>query len=629
MAEIPKKAFFSVRREIWVCLLLVLATAAVYYQVAKFDFINFDTDQYVYANSFVKEGLTVNSIRWAFSTMHVSNWHPLTWLSHMLDIELYGLAPGRHHLTNVLFHIANTLLLFGVLRRMTGSLWRTGLVAVLFALHPLHVESVAWIAERKDLLSTFFGLLAIWSYTHYGRHRRVGSYLLLVLFFILSLIAKPMLVTLPFGLLLLDYWPLRRFQSENLKKPSESTRQRNSQTSPAWLIVEKIPLLILSAASCAVTFYAQSTGGAVVSLALHPLQSRITNALAAYAAYIGKMFWPGNLAILYPHPGVIPIGQVIASGLLLILITVLAVRFVKSRPWFLFGWLWYLGTLVPVIGLVQVGVQAMADRYTYVPLIGLFIIIAWGLCDLLTYWKFKRLAMAAFGLALVGGLMALSWKQIGYWQNNTTIFKHALEVTENNSVAHNNYALSVVAQQDKIPEAIRHFKIALDINPNSANVHLNLGLALFWQGNLEEARQSFTKVLQIKSSDATAYNYLGKIQNRLGAPDRAIPSFLQSIKINPDYAEAYNNLGISLYRLGKTDQAVPNYLQAIRIMPSYVEAYNNAGAALIKLGEINKAVAFFREAVRIAPDFVEAQNNLNHTLAALKTLNDRANINRY
>jgi len=627
MAEITKKAFFNVRCELWVCLLLILATIAVYYQVAKFDFINFDTDQYVYENSFVKEGLTENSISWAFSTMHVSNWHPLTWMSHMLDIELYGLDPGRHHLTNVLFHIANTLLLFGVLRRMTGNIWRSGLVAALFALHPLHVESVAWIAERKDLLSTLFGLLAIWSYTHYGRYPRIGSYLLLLLFFILSLMAKPMMVTLPFGLLLFDYWPLRRFQFEALKKAAEPTRQITSQCSPASLIVEKIPLFILSAASCMVTLYAQNTGGAMVSLALHPLQFRIANALVAYAAYIGKMFWPGNLAIFYPHPGMLPIWRVIASCLLLTAITSFAIRFIKSRPWLLVGWLWYLGTLVPVIGLAQVGLQAMADRYTYIPLIGLFIIIAWGFCDLATHWKFKKLALAAFGLALVGVFMAVSWKQAGCWKNSTTVFKQALEVTENNSVAHNNYALGV-AMQGKISEAIKHFKIALDISPNSANTHLNLGLALYERGKLEEARQYFTKALQIKSNDATAYNYLGKIQNRLGAPDRAVPSFRQAIKINPDYAEAYNNLGISLYRLGKTDQSVPNYLQAIRIKPTYVEAYNNVGAALIKLGEINKAVAFFREAVRIAPDFVEAQNNLNNTLAALKILNDRSIVNQ-
>ena len=627
MTDVTKKTFFNVRYELWICLLLVVATAAIYFQVAKFEFINFDTDQYVYENHHVKEGLTANSIRWAFSTLHVSNWHPLTWLSHMLDVELYGLNPGRHHLTSVFFHIVNTLLLFGLLTRMTGNLWRCGFVAALFALHPLHVESVVWIAERKDIISTLFGLLAIWSYTIYGRNPRISSYSLIVLFFILSLMAKPMMVTLPFVLLLLDYWPLRRLKLDARKETSGSTQPVTSQASAVSLIVEKIPLFILSAASCLVTVYAQKSGGAVVSLGLHPLQNRIANALVAYAAYIGKMFWPGNLAIFYPHPGVLPVGQVIISGLLLAIITYFAVRFFKPHPWFLVSWFWYLGTLVPVIGLVQVGVQAMADRYTYVPLIGLFIIIVWGFGELMTHWKLQKMALTACGMAIVGLLTAVTWQQIGYWRNSTALFKHAFEVTDNNSVAHNNYALGV-GMQGKTDEAIKHFKIALKISPNSANARINLGLAFYEQGKLEESRRHFERVLQIKPNDATAHNYLGKIQNRLGAPERAIPRFRQAIKFNPQYAEAYNYLGVSLYRTGKADQAIPNYLKAIRINPSYAEAYNNAGAALIRLGEINKALALFREAVRIAPDYIEAQKNLSKTLAAMKSLNERSVANQ-
>jgi len=627
MTGLTKNTSCNVRPEVWICLLLVLSTVAIYHQVAKFDFINLDTDQYVYENNIVKEGLTARNIRWAFSTMHLTNWHPLTWLSHMLDVELYGLNPGRHHLTNVLFHIANTLLLFGLLRRMTGTIWRSGLVAALFALHPLHIESVVWIAERKDVLSTFFGILAIWSYVYYALHRRLGAYVLAMLFFALSLMAKPMMVTLPFGLLLLDYWPLKRFRFETGKKADGSMGKTASHRSPAALIVEKIPFIVLSAASCVITFYAQKTGGAVVSFVLHPLAFRISNAAVAYAAYIGKMFWPGNLAIFYPHPGVWPVWHFLASCLLLTAVSAVAIRFIKSRPWLLVGWLWYLGTLVPVIGLVQVGHQAMADRYTYIPLIGLFIIISWGFCDLLRGWKFQKSVSAAFGVGVIVVLMAVSWQQIGHWKNSTAVFKHALEVTQNNSVAHNNYATGL-AIQGRTSEATKHFKIALEISPNSANTHLNLGLALFAQGNLEEARRSLTKALQIKPNEATAFNYLGKIQNRLGAPERAVPEFRQAININPAYAEAYNNLGISLYRLGKADQAIPHYLQAIKIKPSFYEAYNNAGAALIKLGEINKAIAFFKEAVRIAPDFVEAQNNLNKTLTALKTLNDRSMVNQ-
>jgi len=458
------KTFNNIRHEIWICFFLVLITLVTYIQVGTFDFDNYDTARYIYENSHVKKGLTAEGIRWAFTTTHVSNWHPLTWLSHMLDVQLYGLDPGAHHLTSLLFHIANTILLFLILAIMTRDLWPSSFVAALFAIHPLHVQSVAWLAERKDLVCTFFGLLAIWSYIRYAHYKRSDRYLSVLLFFILGLMAKPMIVTLPFILLLLDYWPLKRFQfGIPLQDVSGSTRQTTSMVS---LVIEKIPFFIAAAASCMVTLYAQTSGGAISSLGSYPLHVRILNALVSYAGYLGKMFWSAKLAVFYPHPGVWPMWQIMASGLLVTATTLLALRFVKSRPWFIVGWLWFLGTLIPVIGLVQVGAQTMADRYTYVPLIGIFIIISWGLSDLVNQNLIKRGRKALIAAVILGVLMTVTWKQVGYWKNSVTLFERALEVTENNYVAHNNLGHRLME--------LGETKDAIRINPEYLSAQTNL-----------------------------------------------------------------------------------------------------------------------------------------------------------
>lgn len=615
MTDTGKKPAFNARSPLWICLLLVVGILAVYVQVNTFEFSNYDTGYYIYENRHVKAGLTADSVRWAFTTLHGSNWFPLTWLSHMLDVELYGLEPGRHHMSNVLFHITNVLLLFGILMRMTGNLWRSSFVAALFALHPIHVQSVAWIAERKDVLSTFFGLLAVWSYLRYAKCSGIGRFLLVLLFFILGLMAKPMIVTLPFVLLLLDYWPLQRFQFGISKAGLNHAKQKYSRI---FLIVEKIPLLLFSAASCLMTFYAQNIGGAVRSLDVFPLHVRITNALVSYIGYIAKMFWPVKLAVIYPHPGLLPMWQIIGSCLLITGITYFAIKLIQSRPWFIVGWLWYLGTLVPVIGLVQVGMQAMADRYTYIPLIGLYIVVAWGLYDLLARWRYQNLNYAIIAATIVSVLAAGSWKQIGYWKNSVALFNRALEVTEKNYVAHNNLGTGLV-RQGRVAEATEHFKKSVEISPRFAIAHLNLGLALQEQNRLEEALQSFSRALLASPDFASAYNGIGKTQYRLGKPDQAVPNFLKAIRLDPDYAEAYNNLGISLYHLSRPDQALPYYLKAIRINHNYAEAYNNAGAALVRMGETQKSVAFFKEAIRINPEYFDAQNNLKSTMAALQS----------
>jgi tetratricopeptide (TPR) repeat protein len=574
--------FLSVRREVWICLFLIFISLVVYLQVGSFEFVNYDTDRYVYENKYVAAGLTKKSIGWAFSTFYASNWHPVTWLSHMLDVEIFGIRPVWHHLGNLLFHIANTLLLFWVFLRMTGEVWPSSLVAALFAIHPLHVQSVAWVAERKDVLSTFFGLLTVASYTRFVRRPGLGRYMPVLIFFILGLMSKPMIVTLPFVLLLLDYWPLKRFRFQMNRDFSTIGLQ---EAVKGGLIVEKIPLFLIAAASSMITLYAQQSGGAVGSSFLYPLHLRIVNALVSYASYIGKMLWPVNLAVIYPYPGAFPAWLVAAACLMLAGISYLALKYHKSRPWLPVGWLWYLGTLVPVIGVVQAGSQAMADRYTYVPLIGLFIILAWGLFDLVQQNRLKNLAIPAISIAVLGALAAVSWVQVGYWKDSIALFSHALDVTQNNYVAHNNLGHRLL-ELGKTDEALTQFEKSIAINPKFEIAYLNLGLAFSRKGELDQAIRHYSKALQIR----------------------------------PDYSVAHNNLGNVWYRMGKPDKAYEHYLQAIKINPAYAEAYNNLGAASIRLGELNRAVIFFKKALKINPEFADAQNNLKNTRAALEKM---------
>ena len=407
-----------------------------------FSFVNYDDPQYVTANYDVQAGLTFESIRWSFTATHANNWHPLTWLSHMLDCQIYGMNPGHHHMTNVLFHILNTLLLFFIFKRISESIWKSAFVAALFALHPLHVESIAWVAERKDVLSTFFWMLTLWSYAGYVERPRLDKYLLLILFYILGLMAKPMLVTLPFVLLLLDYWPLKRFHL----KSSDNENPEVQRTFYFGLILEKIPLFLLSAASGIVTYLVQKSSGAVSSLDAIPFHDRIANALVSYVVYIGKMIWPHNLAVLYPYPRSIALWKIVGAGLLITLITVLVLRLLRSKPYLAVGWLWYLGTLVPVIGIVQVGSQAMADRYTYVPLIGIFIMITWGISDWVSKRHYRRFGLFMVTAVILSLLMITSRLQVKYWSNSVMLFDHAIDVTGENSTAQLNLGEALAEQ---------------------------------------------------------------------------------------------------------------------------------------------------------------------------------------
>lgn len=462
------------RLERLVCLLLIVATLAVFQQLPEYDFVNIDDYYYVTENVHVTRGLTREGIIWAFTTLHANNWHPLTWLSHMLDCQLFGLKPGMHHLTNLLLHMANSTLLLLVLKRMTGALWRSAFAAALFALHPLHVESVAWVAERKDVLSTLFWLLTVWGYAGYVEYPGRNRYLLVLLFFALGLMAKPMLVTLPFILLLLDYWPLGRVKLWESREGGSGGIQRSSAL---HLVREKIPFFALTLASGIVTVVAQYKGGAVRSLNLLPLDVRIANALVSYVGYIGKMIWPQHLAIFYPHPGALPTWQVVGAGLLLLSLSIILLRAAGRFPYLGVGWLWYLGTLVPVIGLVQVGDQAMADRYTYVPLIGLFVLIAWGIPDLMARWRYRQIALTISAVIVVFCCTVSTWSHVKHWRNGTALFTHAVNVTADNALAHDGLGFAL-ARQGRLDEAIAHYSEALRIKPGYAKARYNLEHAL-------------------------------------------------------------------------------------------------------------------------------------------------------
>ena len=532
-----QKKFFIKHKILLLCIVLMTATFAVFCQTLSHDFVNFDDNLYVYENRHIQNGLKVDNIIWAFTSTHAGNWHPLTWISHMVDCQLYGLNPGWHHLTNLLLHMANTLLLFFVFREMTENLWQSWFVAALFALHPLHVESVAWVAERKDLICTFFWILTMWSYVRYVEHPKTNRYLLVLVFFIMGLMSKPMIVTLPFVLLLLDFYPLSRVQFQHFAGRGHSHQR--------WIfrrmVLEKLPLFVLATISSVITVYAQEQVGALKSFDRLPFIMRIANALVSYVKYIGKMIYPSKLAVLYPYPKILSWWEVTGACVFLVSMTFLAIRMIKRRPYFAVGWFWYIGTLVPVVGLVQVGGQSMADRYTYIPIIGLFIIIAWGVPDLLRRWRYNKNFHAIFATVLIPTLMIVTWKQLGHWKNSITLFEHALEVTSNNSTAHNSlgYALS---RNGHTNEATKHFLKALEIRPHYEKPHLNLGYVLYEKGHTNEAISHFLKALEIKPHYEKTHFNLGIAFYHNGNINRAMEHFQEVIEINPHNTTAKNYL---------------------------------------------------------------------------------------
>ena len=519
----------------WVILFylaLAFATAAAFWQVRNCDFVNYDDPAYVTKNQHVQQGLTLDGIRWAFTAKCCGNWHPLTMVSHMLDCQLFGADnPGWHHLHNLLLHIVNTLLLFAVLRQMTGALWRSAFVAAAFALHPLHVESVAWISERKDVLSTLFWILTMAAYLRYVKRTGAGWYMLTLLVFALGLMSKPMLVTLPFVLLLLDYWPLGRFSGDD----------NVLRWKTAWpLIREKIPFFALSAISSIVTFVVQQSSGAVQPIAVLRPTIRVVVAVVSYAEYINKLLWPSRLAVFYPL-GTMSVGQFVMAVLLLVGVSVCVIRLAQQYKYLPVGWLWYLGTLVPVIGLVQVGGQSMADRYSYVPFTGLFIIIAWGVPDMLAQWRYRKIAVGASAIMVLSLWSVCTVLQVRHWRNNVMLFEQAIEVTEGNYIAHNQLGNRLQAE-GKLDEAISHYREAIRIKPKYARAHYNLGCALFRLDGLDEAISCYNKALELKPDYAEAENNLGALLAKQRRFHEAIGHFRQALQIKPDYAEARQNL---------------------------------------------------------------------------------------
>jgi hypothetical protein len=548
-------------RQYPVAFALVALSLAVYSQVMGHPFISYDDPPYITENPIVREGLTKEGIIWAFTTMHEANWHPLTWLSHMADVELFGLSPGGHHLVNLLLHIANTVLLFLVLFTMSGKLWRSGFVAALFAVHPLHVESVAWVAERKDVLSAFFWILSMWAYARYASRGGAGRYFLLVLSFTLGLLSKPMVVTLPFVLLLLDYWPLKRVGE--VFDHSLEGGERNGPLPFLRLVREKAPLLGLSLISCVVTYLAQQRGGAVTSMEVLPLGVRVANAVVSYAAYLGKALWPGSLSVYYPYPfrfsAEIRVWKVAGAVLALGGLTFLSLWWGRRHRYLPVGWFWYLGTLVPVIGFVQVGGQAMADRYTYVPLIGMFLLIAWGVPDLLAGWRWRRYCLGTLGGFVILAFSVVSWMQAAYWKSNRVLFEHALAVTPKNWLASNH-----------------------------------LGLALVGEGKIDEGLHQFEEVLKYTSKFSPVYtltlNNLGAALLQQGRLDDAMGHFRLALWIDPDYLPARRNLAYALQQRGDTEEeAIARYREILQTMPGDQEAVRQLEKLEAKVARIRKS----------------------------------------
>ena len=587
------------------CAALVLVTFAAFRSLLSSAFINFDDPLYVTENVHVQMGFSPGSIAWAFTTTEGANWHPQTWLSHMLDVQFFGLDPHRHHLTSLLFHMLNTVLLFLLFARMTGALWRSAFVAALFALHPLHVESVAWIAERKDVLSTFFWLLTTGAWWNYAATRKRASYALMLACYALGLMAKPMLVSLPFTLLLLDYWPLQRLMFPLREHAGELKT----------LLREKAPLFAMAAASCIVTVIVQHRGGAVETLKELSYTGRLVNAVTAYATYLGKTLWPSSLAVFYPHPHLMRMTWAAAGAALLLLgVTAVVLRAAKRAPYLPFGWFWFLGTLVPVIGLVQVGEQAMADRYTYIPLIGIFIAAAWGLADAVRRRPRARVAVVGACAATLPALFVVTSLQTGYWRDDETLFTHALAVTANNAVAHNNLGVALF-HKGRTAEAMAHYLEAVRIDPDYPDVHNNLGLALVGPGRVEEAVAHYREALRARPKSVKDLNNMGLALVKMNKNAEAEDCFRQAVRLDSNCADAHYNLGIVLANAGRWDEAVEHYREALRITPTSVHALNNMGLALKKMNRMTEALDCFERAVRLDPGSADVQNNLGLLLA--------------
>ncbi len=645
-------------------LLLALVTLACFAPAVRCDFVNYDDPDYFSANPHVQAGLTLQGVKWAFTTDQLASRYPLTWLSFMFDAQLFGPGPAGPHLTNLLLHVANTVLVFLLLQWLTGARWRSALVAILFALHPLRVESVAWISERKGVLSTLFWLLSLWAYTKSvkaaippaGAAEAAGSelistpvvqparpwYWLSVVLFACGLLSKPIVVTLPFVLLLFDYWPLERFRFATFRvQPAILLR----------LVGEKVPFLVLAAVSCAVTYLVHENAGAVVTLASLPLGVRIENALVSYARYLGKTIWPTDLALPYPRPAHVAWSEVVLAAIVVAGLSAAAFGSARRRPYLLVGWLWFLGTLVPVIGLVQWGDQAIADRFSYVPAIGLCLMAVWAAAEALAQWRVPPVWLGAAAALLLALCEACTLSQLRYWTNSVTLFNHSYDVTRRNYVAclqlgsalddagkpdaalplfseavsiaprfaEAQYNLGrVLLEKGRLEEAIRHLNMALALNPRFASAHTELGAALMRKGELAEAATNLFTAVQLKPDDPDAHYNLATLWLLESKLDAAIGEFAEAIRLKPNYAKAQGNLGVALMRAGRATEGVARLEEAVRLAPADAEAHFNLGVALLDQGRAEAAVKQFSEALRLRPGEAKTHYHLALALARLR-----------
>jgi Flp pilus assembly protein TadD len=596
------------RPDLVILLGLAVMTFGIYAQVIGHQFITLDDPTYIRENPMVNRGVTLAGLAWAFTTFHVANWHPLTWISHMIDCQLFGTNAGRHLLVNALVHVANTLLVFYFLFRTTHARWPSALVAALFALHPLHVESVAWASERKDTLSTFFGLVSLIAYVRYAEVPSSSQYAWVAITLALGLLAKPMLVTWPFVMLLLDYWPLRRLRRFDTKNQSSVLRN---------LVLEKLPLFALVGASAIITFIAQSHGGAVRTFAAAPIAFRLSNALVSYAKYLMFTFWPNNLAVYYPlAPMGIPACQTIGAAFLLIGITALCFFQRRIRPYLIVGWLWFLGTLVPVIGLVQVGGQTMADRYFYIPSIGLFIAWVFGLADMANSWRVAPSLRAGIAAAVLLILATLTNAQIQRWRDSFTLFEHTLAVTPPNLQIEKNLGLAMGAS-GRYDEATAHFEKALQIDPNFYDGLVGMGVTREFQGRLPEAIDYFQAAIRSEPDAPTAHVQLGRALWKQNRDEAALEEMRRASELASKDADIRADFALALELVGRIPEAIEQFHEALRVNPNNAEAHANLGLALLASGKPRESIPEFEMALHLKPELTGAADNLRRAQAQL------------
>ncbi len=579
----------------FICVALLVVTIATFQQVRNNDFVAYDDTVYVTENPYINAGISTQSVVWAFTKPYASTWNPLASLSHMLDCELFGLNPAWHHIVSLLFHAASAILLFVALKGMTERIWPSAFVAAAFALHPLRVESVAWVAERKDVLSVFFAMLTLWLYARYTKYPNLRKYLLVVVAFVLGLLSKPMLITLPFVLLLLDYWPLGRLRLGRRNMTPDSP----SNISPKYVIVEKIPLLALMVVSCVVTYFVQESGGALSDI--YPFRIRLMNALVSYVAYIEKMIYPARLAVLYPHPGSsLPMYKPILAALILTAVSVLVFLCFRQR-YLTVGWLWYLGTLIPIIGLVQTGSHAMADRFVYLPSIGLIIIAAWGAEDVFKKFPYHKTILPLLAASAIVAMMICTRLQIRHWKDTFSLFKRAAEVTKNNYIMHTNYGALLTERRD-YEKALYHLEEALRIKPDFSDAYNNLGLLLADQGKTNEAAECYQQALVHSPNNFKAVYNLGNAYLKMGRLDAASAQYKKAIELNPDSPEAHYNMGYVSLEMRRFNDAVTHYKRVLELKPDWYQARANLNTAQLQQENLEKTIAAWTESLKKNPN---------------------------